>query len=521
MKMVIRGLEYHQPWTSYREKMMAVNWTLQILIKKDRHYNELLGMIDGNVPENITSESIADVLEIDEEESRKIVLSEMDEWTDDAELEMFGTAEEIRRLEKEEEEERKQKKKEEGRAKREAEEQKALAAEGKVDKAAEEKKKKETEDKKKKETEAAANGEEAAQEEGEEEEEEATEETKNQDDEKNLEARMYAPTRKTKSQEDKEDEILDILDNIQGKIYQENTGIVEYDDENQEGDVQDDDQVLTEQEKKEIEEIRANNKSEFVNKKEDMTFDDEIEELRKASREQKMAKENKIQKLVNVLEDLKNTNSLKVLEEKVKYLKKNLEETSEKLEILMDLQKKKMIKDTNMEIVTYPISLLKSNQLKEEFKSVIRKHFEKYINIYDEDTKKVLTIPLDTEDTESSKDAVLTDIMDKISAFENENKDSSEGFDIHSDYKDTLKEDNTVTVEDEEDNTMMTDAFYKQEVELDYVERLEDPIPLEYYINDDGFWDSYIARQRRKIDVKQFTYKPFNPYMKNIKKQLI
>jgi hypothetical protein len=517
LKMVIRGLEFHQPWTSYREKMMAVNWTLQILIKKDHHFNELIASIDDNFPENITSESIASVMEIDEEESRKIVINDMDDWTDDAEMEIFGTAEEIRQIEKEEEEERKQKKKEEGRAKREAEEQKAMAAEGKVDKGAEEKKKKEAEEKKRKEAEAAANGEEPPQEQ-EEEEEEETEETQNRDDEKNLEARMFAPTKKSKSQEEREDEILDILDNLQGKIQVEKTGIIENDDEdieNEDGD--EEEEILSEQEKKEVQELQAKHKANFENQKENMTFDEEIEQLRKISREQKLSKENKVQKLANVLEDLKNTKTTKVLEEKVKLLKKNLEETSEKLETIIDLHKKNIIKETNMEIVIYPISILKSNQLSEEFKLVIRKYFEKYINIYDEKTKETLVINLDAE--ESNKEDTMMELMDKISAFENENIDSSEGFDIQTDYKDSLKEDEIVV--DDEDDTMLNDAYYKPETPANFVERTEDQIPFDYFINDDGFWDKYIARQRRKIDVKQFTYKPFNPYKNNIKKQLI
>ena len=159
------------------------------------------------------------------------------------------------------------------------------------------------------------------------------------------------------------------------------------------------------------------------------------------------------------------------------------------------------------------MSLLNSSEFDTTQKDIIRKQFSKHISNISDAVRNANVIVLDVKKDSKSVESLEEDIMSKISTFETENKETGEGFDMDSDYKDSLKdEDKNVDVSEE---LGLQDAFYKQIPEMDYRKRTEDPIPFEYFLNEDGFWDSYIAFHRSKIHVKQFMHKPFNPYMKN------
>jgi hypothetical protein len=506
MKTVIRGLEYHQPWTSYREKVMAVNWTLQVLIGKDKTYNELLAMSYQADPEELTMENLPALLEHDEEETRNILQHPEDEATDDEEMEIISTAEDVRAIEKEEEEERKKKKREEGRAKRAAEEAKQAAAENKNKEDAE-KKKKEEADKKKKE-EAAPEEEEAE----ETDKQEARTEAKTED--KELEDRMFTPTNRSKRSFDKEEETLNIYDNLYDKMRgKKKTEDTEENSEN-----------IDESEYKKVYGMKK-----LSQEDETLSFADELEAFRRQNKEQKSVVENKKEKIIAILRDLRGTNNLKTFDEKVKIIKRNLDEVTDK-KYINELRNIKVVekkKENEMEdkshltadVILYPLSLLNSNEFSEAEREIIAKHFNEFITDIPDVVRDANIIPLDQKkDAQGNKVSETNDdeIMSKISLFETESKDAGEGFDIDADYKESLKDEDTSV--DVSEDLGLQDAYYKPKADLDYKLRSEDPIPFEFYLNEDGFWNNYIAFHRKRINPGQFVHKPFNPYMKNIKK---
>lgn len=510
MKTVVRGLEYHQPWTSYKEKVMAVNWTLQVLIGKDKTYNELMSMSYQADPEELTMDKLPALLEFDEEDSRNILQHPEDEATDDEEMEIISTAEDVRAIEKEEEEERKKKKREEGRAKRAAEEAKQAAAESK-NKEDVEKKKKEEADKKKKEETAAPEEEEA--------EEIDTQETRTEakTEDKELEDRMFTPSNRSKRIFDKQEETMNIYDTLYDKMK----GIKKTQNDSEDIEVT---QIVDEQEYKKVYGMKKLSKED-----ESLSFSDELEAFRRQNREQKNVVENKKEKIVSILRDLRSSTNLKAFDEKVKIIKRNLDEVTDKNYILelknmkgIEKKKENEIEDKShltADVILYPLSLLNSNEFSDAEKEIISKYFNEYITDLPEVVKSANIILIDQKkDSQGNKVSETNDddIMSKISTFENESKETGEGFDIDADYKESLKDEDTSV--DVSEDLGLQDAYYKPKQDLDHRLKTEDPIPFEFYLNEDGFWNNYIAFHRKRINPGQFVHKPFNPYMKNIKK---
>jgi hypothetical protein len=277
------------------------------------------------------------------------------------------------------------------------------------------------------------------------------------------------------------------------------------------------------------------------NQEESLSYADELEAFRRSSKEQKNYVDNKKEKLVAMLRDLRASTNIRTFEEKIKIIKRNLEEVTDK-SVIQEIQKTQIVvdavfepelqevKDTknsitdNKNVITsdillYPLSLLNSTEFDEAQKEVIQRNFEKFISNVSDKVKSANIIQLDQKKDSLGNKVNETnddDLMTKISAFEVENQNTGEGFDIDADYKDSLK-DEDMSVDISEDLGLQ-DAYYKPIPELNHRVRTEDPIPFEYYLNDDGFWNNYISFHRSKIHPRQFMHKPFNPYKNNIRK---
>ena len=514
IKMLVRGLEYYQPWISYREKINLVNLGLKFVMDRDSKYLEIYEDIYQSHPENITLENLPSLMEHNDDLERNILQDPDDEATDDEEFEFFQSAEEVRALEKQEEEERKLKKKEEGRAKRAAEEAKQAAAEGKVDKAAEEKKKKEEAEKKKQESEAAGEeGEEAK----EEEEEGGEEEGMGGEDESFKDEKMFSPRKKLrKIEEDKGDELVGIYDSLKDKMK------IEYGEKEENEDLENENE----------DDLGQDNSGESNNIK---NRKDEIEDFRKTFREQKAIIQDKKNKINDIINDLRTSENLRIFEENIQILKKNLEDNNIKFMKQREEEKfKSSMSDTILEkagepnktdesailrndLIVFPLTLISSRRFNEDQKNIIKTTFSMFINDLNEQVRKEYTIELDENVSKKKIEEAEFEILNRISAYENDQTEKAEGIDVSVEYKDSLKDDDLQV--DESEEIGLTDAYYKPLSPINHRFRTEDPIPFEFYINDDGFWDDYIGFQKSKIDVKQITIKPFIQIKDQIKKK--
>lgn len=81
-------------------------------------------------------------------------------------------------------------------------------------------------------------------------------------------------------------------------------------------------------------------------------------------------------------------------------------------------------------------------------------------------------------------------------------------------YKSSLKE-TEIKIETEDDLTLK-DIYYKPLTDLDYYEKSYH-LPLDYYDNNDGFYDEWLNHQKEKIDISQYNMKPFISKRKRIK----
>ena len=512
IKMLVRGLEFYQPWITYREKINMINMGLKFVIQRDKKYIEIYEEIYNSVPENITLENLPSLMEYNDDTERNILQHPDDEATDDEEFEFFQSAEEVRAIEKQEEEERKMKKKEEGRAKRAAEEAKQAASEGKVDKSAEEKKKKEEAEKKKKESEGAEEDEEGKAEDGEEDQESQA----RAEDESLKEEKMFSPNRKFRKDDgERAEELISIYDSLQKKLRGDNA------------------------DKDSNEELNRDNDDEFSldNSEDSKILKDEkegIENFRKSFKEKKGIIQGKKNKIHDIINDLRTSENIKLFEENVQLLRKNLEENN--IRFMQKLVNEKLSNtvtnsavetpnqssktseiDQSNDLIVFPMTLLSSTRLTENQKMIIRSTFAPYITQLTDKDKKDVTIQLDENVSKKTIEEAEFEILNKISFYENDSQEKAEGIDVSLEYKDSLRDDDLKV--DESEELGLTDAYYKSRPPIDYVFRKEDPIPLDYYINEDGFWNDYIAFQKSKIDIKQITIKPFINISKQLKKK--
>lgn len=513
VKMIVRGLEFHQPWASYQEKINMVNLALQIVMKKDKYYMEQSDIALDAHPEDITSENLPSLLEHDEERERNILQDPEDEATDDDDLEIVSTAEEVRAIEREEEEERKRKKKEEGRAKRAAEEAKQAAAEGKLDKAEEKRKKEEAEKKKKKEADAAAEGEDAeehAEEHGEDE-KEAEKVTS-----KDIEERIFDQSTKIRGAAGRDEEVLDIYDAVRDKmmgITRQNIGEDESENDGEE-----------DSGRRHLGSTDENEGDQETNEYES------LEAFKRSYKEERVIISSKREKLKDIVKDLNSSDNMNIIEEKLLLIRKNLEDSSTHFRNMENEEQQSQLKGEEIDrdylrskynlskdnLLVYPLSLLESNQLSEKHKAAIRKVFSKYLDLYTKDANENM-IKLDEEKGELKAEDVENEIMQRVSRYEAVSQTNNEGYELDLDYRESLK-DADLKIDTTEEHGL-TDVFYKHFHDPDYVERTEDPIPFDYYLNEDGFWNDYINFHKGRVDVRQFTHQPFNTIRRHIKRK--
>jgi hypothetical protein len=99
-----------------------------------------------------------------------------------------------------------------------------------------------------------------------------------------------------------------------------------------------------------------------------------------------------------------------------------------------------------------------------------------------------------------------------------EKKTDYKDLDIKQMYKQSLKEDDVQ--QKISDELGLRDVYYKPRKDPKAVLRTsEHNIPLNYFINEDGFWDSYIKEKQSQIDISLYTHKPLNIKKDRIKKK--
>lgn len=97
---------------------------------------------------------------------------------------------------------------------------------------------------------------------------------------------------------------------------------------------------------------------------------------------------------------------------------------------------------------------------------------------------------------------------------DNDNEENDEMGDLNDLYKSSLKE-TEIKIESEDDKTLK-DIYYKPQAAMDSVEKSY-YLPLDYYDNEDGFYDEWLKAEKAKIDIAQYNMKPFITKRKRIK----
>jgi hypothetical protein len=504
IKMIVRGLEHKQPFMSMREKINLVNLSLRFLMPIDDDWKALMevAMFESH-KENITLENVQELIEYDDDTERKLTTDPNDFVTDDEdEFYTIITAADVRQMEKEEEEERKQKKKEEGRAKRAAEEakeaaekqaagQKETAEKKPSEKAAEDKKKKEEEAKKKAEAEAAAP-------------EEPQEEEKKEEEVKK-----------------DEEETVVLTGDMERETYYENF-IRESLEEDMDKEAIEKEEKLYEQ----LEKDEEGSDDELGIKGDTKTKEETEEKLRAEETPERAKKRIFLAKLAHILVDFRvpignNLEINKALTDKIKDIKEKIEKAD---------QLDKSIPKISKEEAT--ISFINHTEISQEIKNLLPEIFgvTDVISLLEKPELNLLIQHKSEKrkiERESRKAEKFEDFDDDEEGVGRKRKSNSlneedleredyEGDDEEDVLRQSLKEDDMKL--NIEDNVGLQDYYYKPR-EPDTAMREIDPIPLDYYINDDGFWDDYIKFHQSKIDLKQIVYKPFISIKRNIKKE--
>lgn len=487
IKNIVRGLDSPRNFLMpYSAKIVMLNTAVEFIVPMDNNWKLYLDAIFGNYkPPNITSENFESLANMREDEDRFNLKHPDDYATDDEdEFETFNTAEDIRKIEKEEEEERKAKKRDEGRAKRAAAEEARAKAEQAADKKSGDK---QPEDKKKKETEEKKTAEAEQVQEVEEEVEEDEEKTTVKK-EKNRQRKKVKKSILEREQD---------YQNEFEKEYREDTG--KYDDIEEE-----DPRIKEAKNVKEILDFQQGMKNaslkgkgiiEDYNKKFSIFFG------------------KKRRKLIELVKDVKNQPTDYDIERTLLEFKDKIVIDNESLtEHDWEKNINKYSREQIMGEVSYrqyevPASLLFFDGFNETEKQIIKKVF----NFTDEDMaeaekRKEIITPLD--DLVLKKLQEESQVMDELTKIGEDAAKYDEGSfnSMEEMYKTSLREDDQklrIT-----DDVGQRDVYYKPPPDPDVPIRTYDPIPVDYFINEDGFWDNYIKYKRDLIDIRELNVKP-------------
>lgn len=255
-----------------------------------------------------------------------------------------------------------------------------------------------------------------------------------------------------------------------------------------------------------------------MKEKEESKYDDLSPEQKEKAIKIDSYRESIKKRIYEFLLEIKSIKSNEKFEKKIIEFKSKLEERSLELPILKNLN----LNPSNLheyidkvDILIFPISFMNSYYFNENQKSIVSVIFKEYLAFVGDYEMNALKVEYELEDSKKLKNS------DNIDSRGYEEKDiildeNDQPFDLESEFKDTLRD--IFTVEKESEDGILNDVYYKPLEHPDVPERIYDPIPLDYFLNEDGFWDDYILRRRAKIDVKLFSYKPFIPFGNNLKK---
>lgn len=474
IKTIVRGLEYHHPLVDFQKKVFMVNLACSLLLPRDDILNTLAEQLYDAVPEPITSKNIGDLVKYDSRKERKIELLDDDYYTEDDVYERGPTTSAmVRQWEKEEEDEKKAKKEEEARLKREAEEMKAQGkaplSKEKID---------EIEAQKMEDVMESERAEERAR--------ERREKRLEKEDKKMRIVEEYRLKRS--GVENKKEEIVklhvpEFFDKTRKNISrskQQSSAKSENDDDmmmSQSGNL--DDGELAEDKEDELKQVQQKEKKDKMNKKKMAQRSLSEKQMDRQIRE----RNEKIYKIIS-------QNKTKSFEETVEgIIKQFCDNTEEKKDVLVALMK------------TDIISMDQKNELVKIF------NFDNSIE------------EIERELEESRKDRIKQiDLMKELIEVNSTGVSTEDLVTFEDLYKASLK-DEDIKIEETESQGL-TDVYIHPRMGIDEILRAHDPyIPLEYYMNDDGFWDDYINAKKAQVDIKLYTFKPFHTIKSRMKKK--
>jgi hypothetical protein len=472
MQTAVRALDRYNCMLAYKTRIHMLNIVAQYLFPIDDKLREIANYLLDARPDPVNSNIAQELVKYEGEHEISILPD--DYYTDEEEMEgTIITAEMVRVWEKEDEEERKTKKREEGRAKRAAEEAKAAGMPApKVDKAAEEKKKEEEEMKLMQEEQERLEEEKRA------EEERIKQEEREKKKKKKLE---YVEKRRTKREirdnELREDLSKNALKGVEEiKAKEEKKKKVNEDEPDFDSVENNENQVkIQEEDETQFETRKRRERRERQLKYGKKVFEDKTEDIRS-------------EKIEKVYEYIKKNRDIS-FEEKIKNIKEEYLNNNEiNLHIYVSLMKTELFTPEQKQIIS---NVYQVNEPLEELVSILKKRDDERIKEYN----------------------LMLDLLDVASS----QMETLKNYAVEDMYQLSLKEHDS-EIQDNDDMGLK-DVYCRPKPDYETSLRpISWSIPVDYYINDDGFWDNYIKEKQEKVDVRLFTEKPFIFYKRKIRR---
>jgi hypothetical protein len=475
IQMIVRGIEFHNPFLTFQVRQHLLNEAAMLIFPlEERLQNAIASSFDNRmVP--ITLENVNELINYNYEDNKVVILPD-DYYTDEEDLEGdIITAAMVRVWEKEEEEARKLKKREEGRAKRAAEEAKAAGLSvPKVDKAAEEKRKEEDDIKMMEEENQRL----------EEEKREEEERLRQEELERKRKIKLEVGVRKFQKRPIADQELQEDIG-----ASSEVTGVKQVKQDKKENKKNEE-----EPENAEANTSTAKSAAEIADKQKKVKENEKRKEKREKQLRQgrkhfeDKTEEIRAERIEKVFAFIKTEQSMS-LEEKISKIHTDY---SKNEDILMHIY----------------VSLMKSESFAPETKDFIKKLFN-----FDKPVDEIVKLLKKRDDERIKEYNLMMDLLDVTTV----QMDTVNKYVVEDMYQLSLKEHENQIQNNEEIG--LKDVWVKPMQPLDVAQRPREwQVPVDYYINDDGFWDGYIAAKRKNVDVRVFTEKPFSWYKDKLKK---
>jgi len=162
-----------------------------------------------------------------------------------------------------------------------------------------------------------------------------------------------------------------------------------------------------------------------------------------------------------------------------------------------------------------PLSLIMVNKFVNEY-DLTKNQIKEFLDIIKKNPNIDLRVSMSKNEKEEyviiendPKDKKKQNEVKEENVFEDE-----DAGDLDELYRSSLKE-TEMKIESEEDMTLK-DVYYKPAIDMDYYEKSYH-LPLDYYDNNDGFYDEWLKNEKEKIDISQYNLKPFISKRKRIK----